>query len=425
MTKFIDNVTVITADWLNRVDGKLSGYLSVTEYGVTGSGTDEGAKVQQAINDAIAANHKIVLDFAGLTIATSVSLSIPPGGHVSFKNGKLVALPNFPTDDYVLKANSQLGGLVHHDLDFDLEIDGAHVANCLLLDNYIRVFVAGTCRFLHFKSVGVQLDKTLDSHEATLADGVSAFEYLYGEPGWVSPSPTSVGFQINSFDNSIGDVVSYYTGTGMVVNGQYNRVTKAHLGGVQYALKITDLAAFSSFSQIYIDSAAVLWENPWNTEITGGKFLHNTSDASFAFIVFKPKSAGLALNGIKVTNCSFHNIGATMVQSMKTDTSSGSFNPAYVLSCYIGENSFANTTYAYTRVMTSLYKTASTTWTIDLNGYFPFGTIQKAVHSFYDASGSNPISNITAIGSASVTVTNSVAGNGTVFLEVDVNTVTS
>jgi hypothetical protein len=402
-----------------------NGALSPRFFGAKGDGTTNDLTALTAvIAAAFASPAPQVIDLAGGIYLTGQPIEYPAGSDVTMQNGTLKASGSFPTTRHILECANQSGGLVHHDLKFDnLTIDANHRGGCLLIDNYIRVTVKD-CKLLHFSTSGLWLKKTIDSHEAVVT-GCSAFEYLYNEAGYLTPTPTSVGYQIDSFDNHFVAPVSYYTGTGMVVNAQYNLIAQAHLGGSQWALHITANAAFSTLHQPYIDSGAVLWENPWNSEIIGGKFLHNTADASFSFIVLKPLSASLAVTGLKVVNSTFHNIGAALVDSIKVDTSSGSFGLGSVANCNISNNSFSNVKQKGTKVRKSLYQNAATIWTFNFDDDLAFGAVQWVQDSFYDATNGAPVSRVTSVSGNTVTVTNSVAGNGTVFIEVDANVGTS
>jgi hypothetical protein len=402
-------------------ESKLRDVVSLKDYGAVGDGVeDDTAAVQAAIDAAFAAGTKITVDGNDGTYLLSAPVVYPAGSLVTLCNAKFLADAAFDTASYMLEVTSQDAGICNTDLVFDnLYFDAAHTGGCMVIDNYLRV-VVNDCTFCHFSTDGIKLLKTIDSHECLVSKCFS-FEYFYGEPGYLTPTATSVGFNVASFDNSLTDVVCYYTGNGMVVDAQYNLVSQAHLGGSVNALHITDAAAYSSFSQIYIDSGRVLWEDPWNTEFVGCKFLHNTSDTNFKFIVLKPLSAGRALKGVKIANCSFHNINAATLTAVSVDTTAGSFDVSLVAQCYIENNSFVNVTPAYTKVRTSLFQTAATVWSFDLSTYFPFGNVQKAFCSYYAATTPTAVANITSISTNTVTVTASSAGNGTVYLEADIN----
>lgn len=396
--------------------------VNVLDFGADPTGVaDSTQAIQNAVDYAFSTGAKIEITGNDGVYKVGSSIVYPAGSLVTLRNMKLVASSTFDVSRYVIEVTSQDAGLCNHDLSFeDLLIDASHRGGCLKIDNYIRVTVFN-CTFLHFSTCGVRLDKTIDSHECLISK-VWAFEYLYGESGYLTPTPTSVGLQINSFDNAVNQYVSYYTGYGIVVNAQYNLISQAHVGGGTYAIHITQNASWTSIAQSYVDSASVLWENPWNSEITGTKFLHNTSNTAFAFVVMKPMSANVYMYGAKITECSFHNINAAVVTSVKNDTSVGTFDYANLRNNYIENNSFLNTTEAYTRLKTSYYKAGATSWTFNLANYFPIGSVQKVINSYYCATPATfPVSVITNISGTDVTVTNSVASNGTVFIDADVN----
>lgn len=402
-------------------EAKMRDVISLKDYGAVGDGVaDDTAAIQAAVTAAFAAGTKIEITGNDGVYLISAPIEYPAGELVTLRNAKMIADATFDTSRYMIEVASQDAGICNTDLVFDnLVFDAAHTGGCLLIDNYLRVCV-NDCTFLHFSTDGLCLQNTIDSHECLVSKCFS-FEYLYGEPGYLTPSANSTGFRVSAFDNSLTDVVCYYTGNGMVVDAQYNLIAQAHLGGGTNALHITDNAAFCSFNQTYIDSGRVLWEDPWNTEFIGCKFLHNTSDATFKFIVLKPLSAGRDIKGVKIINCSFHNINAATLTSVYVDTSTGTFSSANVVNCYIEGNSFVNVTPAFTKVRTSLYQSGATVWSFNLSSYFPFGNVQKAFCSYYAATTPTAVANITNISGNTVTVTASAAGNGTVFLDADVN----
>lgn len=404
------------------VQAKLRQTINVKDFGAVGDGvSDDTAAIQKAVTYAFGAGCKIEIDGNGGEYTISTPIIYPAGSLVTLRNMKLVAAACFDKSKYMVEVTSQKDGLCNHDLSFeDLIMDASHRGGCLLVDNYIRVIVSN-CTFLHFSTCGIRLDKTKDSHECLISK-VWAFEFLYGEPGFSTPTPSSTGLQINSPDNEINQYVSYYTGRGIVINAHYNLISQAHVGCGIYALYITQNAAWTSINQCYIDSASVLWENPWNTEFSGCKFLTNTETASFAFVIIRPMAANTFMRGAKITQCSFHNMGSATVISVKNDASSGWFDYANLRSNYIENNSFNNTTEAYTRLRTSSYKAGASLWTFNLANYFPIGSIQKVTCSYYcKTSAIFPISVITSISGTDVTVSNSIASNGTMFIDVDVN----
>lgn len=398
-----------------------NGTISPRFFGAKGDGMENDiTALMDTVSGAYSFGTAQVIDLAGGSYATQQPIELPPGGNVTIQNGTFKATNSFPTDRHLIECTSQSGGLVHHDLKFDnLVLDANHRGGCLVLDNYIRITVKD-CKLLHFSTDGLWLRKSLDSHECVVT-GCSAFEYLYNEPGYLTPTDTSVGYRVDSFDNLFVANVSYYTGTGMVINAQYNLVSQAHLGGSKWALQVTENAAFSTFHQCYFDLASVQVVNPWNTEFNGCKFLTSTSDSTFSFMKIKPLVANLGINGFKVINCTFHNNQPTLVDSISLDGSVGTFNNGAIVDCHVHQNSFVNAKRKGTRIRKSLYQNASVTWEFNFDNELAFGSVQNVQDSYYDATSSAPVSRVTNIVGNTVTVTNSVAGNGTVFIEVDVN----
>jgi hypothetical protein len=68
-----------------------------------------------------------------------------------------------------------------------------------------------------------------------------------------------------------------------------------------------------------------------------------------------------------------------------------------------------------------LFQTGATVWSFNLSTSFPFGNVQKAFCSYFAATTPTAVANITNISGNTVTVTASAAGNGTVYLDADIN----
>ena len=107
-TNFIDGQTVVTAAWLNSVDAavnqtgtgagaalipytssgtgavattvaaKLSQYLSVADFGASGTGTDESAKIQSAMNAASGKTLYFPKPTSSYNIASNITMPSPP-----------------------------------------------------------------------------------------------------------------------------------------------------------------------------------------------------------------------------------------------------------------------------------------------------------------------------------------------------------
>lgn len=391
-------------------------------FGAKLSDEDSTNNIQDMVNWAFensSAGNIIVMDGSNGNFTIEQPIIYPSGEFVKLQNMRLIASNDFPDTSYMIEVLSQDADLCNHDLTFEnLVLDANHTGGCLAIDNYIRIDI-NNCKFLHFSTDGLKLLATLDSHECCVTQ-CWAFEYLYGEAGYDNPTPTSVGFNVRSFDNSLTDCISYYTGNGMVIAGQYNLITKAHCGGPTNGILIEETGPFNSLVQCYIDVGQLQIINPWNTEIIGCKFLTNTTDANFNFITLKAASPNLAIIGLKIEGCSFHSINATL-NPIIVDDSDGNFNAAFIVDCYIKNNSFINCDKKFTEVNDKLFENASTDWVFDLDNYFPFGSVQYA---FITAQSNVPAAafSINSIVNNVVSVKASTANNATVFIKAGINT---
>lgn len=407
------------------ISDKLSDIVHPKDFGAVGNGAvDDYVALQAMFTRAFALGYEVI-DLRSGVYSISQPIVVPKGSNVRITNGAIKAAPNFPLGRDMLEFKDQSAGLVYHDIVIDnLLLDANHRAsNCIQLDNYIRVFIGNGVKLLHFVTNGLWLRKSIDSHECVIAGGFWAFKYLYGEAGYTAPDPATVGIRVDSFDNIIDSVVSYYTGQAMVINGQYNLVSKPHVGGTAgVGITITENAAFTSIHQPYMDSAGIILRNPWNVEILGGKFLTSTADATFSFVVVKPIGVNIAVKGLKIKDSSFHNSGAALVNAVTVDSSAGGINAAFITQCYIKDNSFNNVKPAYTHYRTGVYQNASTDWVFDFTPYFPLGVVQYVSASFFDGSNVKPSTNIATIATNTVTARNTIAGNGTMYFDACVNT---
>ena len=75
----------------------------------------------------------------------------------------------------------------------------------------------------------------------------------------------------------------------------------------------------------------------------------------------------------------------------------------------------------YTRFTKMVYATGVTTWTADFTGMLPFGAVQKVIYSFKTDGGGYLQNWLSSIASYTATITTASAGNGTAWIEMDIN----
>jgi hypothetical protein len=418
----LDQYQELVADKIGILSKNIISPLSST-YGCKGDGTTEDATgLQSAVNAVFAiTSGKKVLDLGGATFLISTPITLPLGTDVKIRNGKILASSTFPTNDYLFKVTTSTSsnGYGFEDNTFEnLIFDPNHKGGGLYLNNFQRITMDDV-RFRHYSLDGL---KTGSNGHELITNQMYFSEYIYGE---TVGTYSGYGMNINNPDNQFVNTVITSAFRGLHLNASYNIFDDIHVyGGSDNGLYLTQNAAHTKINGLYQDSVKMTIENPWFTEIEG-KFLHATTDTTFAFIVLKPMSAGVGIQGFKVNNSSFVNnkVGGVdyTVSPFKLDTSVGTFAAAQVKQCSIEKNSFSDVTPMYTRFTKTVYLTGATAFTADFTSMIPFGAIQKSLYTFKADSGAYVQNYLSAIASYTATVTTASAVNGTAWIEMDVN----
>lgn len=390
------------------------------QYGSVSAGADASALVQAAVNAAFAwtatNGGRALVDLYGRWDVAQ-SITIPAGKSVDMIGGELRALPAFPSGEYIISA-PQESDRAYEDVEFaNIRLECSGRCNGIRFNNGFRSRMVGL-RVLHYTVKGIFVDETLDAHEVLLRD-CWAMEKLYEEPGWFAGPYTGTGIEVKPKDCELIGCISMYTGVPLKIDGECTDVRGGHYGSG--SVLIGPGAIGVQIQGVYFDVVRKFEvQDPWHTKITGCRFLHLTSDASLSCITLKPLNAGRSMNGVLISGNLFKNNDPTVIDSVKVDTSVGSFNSANITNCSMIDNSFVNVTSRTTRPKRVSYLTAVTEWPFNLAAAVPFGAVQHVLHSFRPDSGTPVASIVTVVGNT-VTCKLAAASNGTMYIEADVS----
>lgn len=429
-------------------------------FGAAGDGvTDDSAPIQACLDAAGASARNPafygmpVVDFEGLSYATSVQLEIPGSYGLTLKNGALHWTAGFADTTKFLLAtgrssdtNLQSGFKLEHFIVRDMFLDSKHVGGGLLIQNYNRGIVDHVS-VTGYSTYGLKTQAgAATGHELFITNSQFG-EYFWGDTSGTGYSNANLfvgtGVELNTPDNHMMNCVVSLSKIGIKVTTQANMFSQIHIwtgyvtAGVagptatlttyNTGLWITASATFNTFNQMYMDGSEVLWEDPWRTSFTNSQFLQGWGDASRAFIRFKPMGASRSVTGVVLTGNTFQVQASGLMKMAAVDTSVGTFS-ATVTNCRITDNNFSGATNpVYTHIRAALSQNASQDWNFDFTGMFPFGgVIQTAQMTDWQFSGGSSLLRISALANFTVTVssypvaTPSTKGNvnATVYLDV-------
>lgn len=415
------SVTAINTPTPRAVQNIAGDVANPQQWGALPGGSDSAAAFNAMLIQVMNSGQPADIDLGGKSYTVKTPIAYPAGSRVQIRNGTIIADASFDATKYIIQA-TQTGSLPHQNLTFqDLTLDANQTGGCLALDNYFRIKINGL-NTIRYTTNGLILNKTSDSHECIVNNSFFS-QYPFGDtPG----AYTGTAINCNANDNIFTNIVASASLDGIKLNAQYNLIRNAHTYVNRHGIYATANASFSSLIGSYIDSCDILMEDPWNTEILGNKFLHNTTDTSFSFITLKPLAAGRLLNGLKINNNSFQNINAAILNPVRVDTSVGTFNNGTAQNCSMIDNSFINVNKMTTRPDGSIYNAAgATAFVFDFSTILPFGVIQRADVSFEpDSSANFRMLNwgVNGGGNARILTANlSTAANGVVCVSADIN----
>ena len=224
------------------------------------------------------------LDLRGGTYLMSGSLQIPKlHGNIKILGGTLRAAPSFPSDGFLLNIGEpgcripgDKQGVCNEGIVLErMMFDGSHVGSCVHIASTLGTAIAN-CYFTAFTQFGLQVTNghgTMMSHS-----WLSAYYWNQEQPA----SDTSIGVQVNGFDNLLNNVIVFsHTKGGVYVMTSANVLTGVHtwndhkgtgilLGDSQH------YAHNNRLENCYIDYTSLVMWNPTGIVVDGTFFLEAT-----------------------------------------------------------------------------------------------------------------------------------------------------
>ncbi|XP_021766492.1 polygalacturonase QRT3-like [Chenopodium quinoa] len=234
----------------------------------------------------------VVIDFQGGNYVINQPIPFPPlSGNVVVRGGTIRASNTFPGDRHLFELSSkpskhlhinsttntqnQISGIQYVDITFrDILFDSSFRGGGLTIVDSARIRVTN-CYFLHFSTQGILVQ---GGHETFISDTfLGQHETVGGDPG--ERQFTGTAIDVGSNDNAITNVVVFSAAVGIILRGQANMITGAHLynkatdfGGVGILVKLAGLSQ-TRIDNCYLDYNSIVMEDPVQVHVTNGFFL--------------------------------------------------------------------------------------------------------------------------------------------------------
>jgi len=407
------------AELAARVALRYADRFSPWDYGASATtGADNQAAVQACFDAAVASGKQARVVLWG-DWSISDPITVTNVKNLAVEGGNFTLLPAFPVNRYAFEFLATA----------DRATDWLHVSFVKVECSQIAgsggfLIQAGfkctlyACQAQHFKGIGFRVQENFGSHEVML-QSCWAMEYLYADGAVAYTGPwTGAGFRIDPNDCKLDGCVSYFTGTPLYLDSQYNKITNCHFGtGI---CVLTSSCSFCSLTDNYFDMCELHIDDPWHLKIADNEFLHATTNANATFIKLKPLTAGRYVYGLQIHGNSFQNNLATTIKSIDVDTSAGGFDAGGIGYCNVTSNSFVNTTIRTTRQRKRLFQGPATSYAVTAD-QFPFGVVQFVSASFVSLSAGVAVAQGVNVSGNTVTLTLGTATSGTAHIEMDCN----
>lgn len=393
-----------------------SSSIHIRQFGAIEGTSDSSAAIQACVNAVVASGKQAKILMWG-EYSVGSPITFPACHDITIEGGDITHLSTFSTTGYTFTLSStsaRSNERIHFDM---VSIDCNFRGGGILLDNGFKCSIS-RCHVQHFKTRAYWIKESSGAHEV-FVNTCWAMEYTYDDGAVAYNGPWyGTGLDIEPNDCKVDTLISYFTGTPLRVDSQYNSITNCHLGtGTIY---FTSNSSFCRFHGNYVDMGMLQIDNPWHIKIQDNQFLHATSNTSAVFIKLKPLSAGQYIYGVDISGNSFQNNVAATMHSILVDTSSGGFAAGGVGQCRVDGNSFVNTTVRTTRQRKRLYSGPTTSYVFSAD-QFPFGVVQHVTSSFAPVTAGVAVAHGLNISGNTVTMTLASSVSGTAHVEMDCN----
>ena len=269
--------------------------------------------------------------------------------------------------------------------------------NCQGLASGVLLATSGsTARF-----VSCTLNRPLDRGISSPGLGcqgmfVDMCQFLSNESALPAQARVSIALNVNANDVKLRNnrVVRFahfaiVNGTGHLIHANHFFQGDDEPAGIRRAgLVFTQTNVSTVVTGNYIDNCFIEWGNEhdsepqWNGEfsfgglnIVGNVFIASSTTPAFRWVVVKPYGAGHYLNGFSLVSNSFRVFNATIDRVEMLDTSLAALELAQSRNVRVEGNSFNNVAQGIQNplIVSHTQNTVADTWTIDPDGFVPFG----------------------------------------------------
>jgi len=269
--------------------------------------------------------------------------------------------------------------------------------NCQGLASGVLLATSGsTARF-----VSCTLNRPLDRGISSPGLGcqgmfVDMCQFLSNESALPAQARVSIALNVNANDVKLRNnrVVRFahfaiVNGTGHLIHANHFFQGDDEPAGIRRAgLVFTQTNVSTVVTGNYIDNCFIEWGNEhdsepeWNGEfsfgglnIVGNVFIASSTTPAFRWVVVKPYGAGHYLNGFSLVSNSFRVFNATIDRVEMLDTSLATLELAQSRNVRVEGNSFNNVAQGIQNplIVSHTQNTVADTWTIDPDGFVPFG----------------------------------------------------
>lgn len=233
---------------------------------------------------------------------------------------------------------------------------------------------------------------------------VDMCQFLSNESAMPAQDRVTIAVNVNANDVKLREnrVVRFahfaiVNGTGHLIHANHFFQGDDAPAGIRRAgLVLTQTNVSTSITGNYVDNCFIEWNNEhdsepqWNGEfsfgglnIVGNVFIASSTTSAFRWVVVKPFGPGHYLNGFSLVSNSFRVFNAIIDRVEMVDTSQAVLDMAQARNVRVEGNSFNNVAQGIMNpvVVTHNQNTVAETWTINADGFVPFGGRIRMVES--------------------------------------------
>ena len=277
--------------------------------------------------------------------------------------------------------------------------------NCLGNCSAVTLPVTGST----FRFVSCSFNRPLDRGISSIGAGcqgmfVDMCQFLSNEQALAAVDRTTIALNVQANDVKLRNnrVVRFahfavVNGTGHLIHANHFFQGDDTTAGLRRAgLIFTQTNVSTVVTGNYVDNCFIEWGNEHDSapeedgefsfgglNIVGNVFIASGTSSAYRWVVIRPYGPGHYLNGFTLVSNSFRVFGNTIDRVDMVDTSLASLDFAQSRNVRVEGNSFNNVDQAIMNplVVSHTQNTAADTWTINSDGFVPFGGRIRMVES--------------------------------------------